>query len=181
MTQLVNYIYEFVILGHPANSPFFRYLTNLPPFALWMAFPSALVGRNAHDYYGGSVTVCLSTLRQSRDTVHDERYQAILGGPFIPFVSLLERCSCWKFIRRNRTPFPSVSRLWVSAGFPIGPWFDRWGLDLKQCSFHHDSQSLRSRLEGIYLRPTGASAPLNPLYLDAMFMLWFPVALTKFD
>jgi hypothetical protein len=34
--------------------------------ALWTAFPSPLVGRHAHDYYGNSVTVGLSSRRPSR-------------------------------------------------------------------------------------------------------------------
>lgn len=76
---------------------------------------------------------------------------------------------------------PRISKLWVSAGFPIGRWFDPWRLGFKQYSFDRDSQSLRCRLEGIYIRPTGSSAPLNSLYLDALFMLWFPITLTRFD
>ena len=47
--------------------------SSLSPFALWLAFPTALVGRDARDYYGDSVTMWLSPVRQSRDTVHDKR------------------------------------------------------------------------------------------------------------
>ena len=38
----------------------------LLPFALWPAFPTALVGRHPHDYYGSSVTVGLAPHRPSR-------------------------------------------------------------------------------------------------------------------
>ena len=38
----------------------------LVPFALWPAFPTAPVGRHAHDYYGTSVTVGLAPRRPSR-------------------------------------------------------------------------------------------------------------------
>jgi hypothetical protein len=36
------------------------------PFALWMVFPSSLVGRYAHDYYGNSVTLRVAPFRSSR-------------------------------------------------------------------------------------------------------------------
>jgi hypothetical protein len=36
------------------------------PFALWTAFPSAVAGRDAGDYYGGSVAVGFASRRRSR-------------------------------------------------------------------------------------------------------------------
>ena len=38
---------------------------HLAPFALWTAFPSSLVGRYSHDYYGASVAIGLAPLRRS--------------------------------------------------------------------------------------------------------------------
>ena len=37
----------------------------LRPLALWMAFPSALVGRDSDDYYERSVTLALAGCRRS--------------------------------------------------------------------------------------------------------------------
>ncbi len=37
----------------------------LRPFALWMAFPSPLVGRDPHDYYERSVALALAGGRRS--------------------------------------------------------------------------------------------------------------------
>ena len=51
---------------HLAYLPVLRYPRHLPPFALWPAFPTALVGRHAHDYYGGSVALGLAPRRRSR-------------------------------------------------------------------------------------------------------------------
>jgi len=39
---------------------------HLPPFALCVAFPRALVKHYFHDYYGGSVTIPLARLRPSQ-------------------------------------------------------------------------------------------------------------------
>jgi len=36
---------------------------HLAPFALQTAFPSPLVGRDFHDYYGACVTIGLASLR----------------------------------------------------------------------------------------------------------------------
>ncbi|CNG86162.1 Uncharacterised protein [Mycobacterium tuberculosis] len=36
---------------------------HLAPLALWTAFPSSLVGRDSHDYYGACVTIGLAPLR----------------------------------------------------------------------------------------------------------------------
>ena len=38
---------------------------HLCPFALRTVFPSSLVGRDSHDYYGHCVTVGLASLRRS--------------------------------------------------------------------------------------------------------------------
>jgi hypothetical protein len=39
---------------------------HLPPFALCVAFPRALVERYVHDYYGGSVALPLARRRPSQ-------------------------------------------------------------------------------------------------------------------
>lgn len=41
---------------------------HLCPFALFLAFPGSLAGRDSRDYYGHSVTVGLAPLRRSRGT-----------------------------------------------------------------------------------------------------------------
>ena len=45
--------------AHPTHLHVPSIPTHLPPFAMWAAFPSS-------DYYGGSVTIGLSTRRRSR-------------------------------------------------------------------------------------------------------------------
>ena len=54
---------------HCAYLPIFYQAELLPTFALWLAFPTSLGGRDATDYYGGSVTLSLAGLRRSRSTV----------------------------------------------------------------------------------------------------------------
>jgi hypothetical protein len=46
---------------------------HLAPFALWTAFPSPLVGRYSHDYYGASVALGLASVRQSHVRLHRVR------------------------------------------------------------------------------------------------------------
>jgi hypothetical protein len=50
------------------TSRFNLHPNHLPPFALCLALPSALAGRNAGDYYGGSVALALAGGRRSRGT-----------------------------------------------------------------------------------------------------------------
>ena len=50
---------------HYAYLPALQVSDHLAPFALWTAFPSSLVGRDSHDYYGASVTIGLAPLRRS--------------------------------------------------------------------------------------------------------------------
>jgi hypothetical protein len=56
---------------------------HLCPFALWSAFPTAVVGRDAHDYYGHSVTVGLAPRRPSRIPPRATSERAA-GAPFVP-------------------------------------------------------------------------------------------------
>ncbi len=44
----------------------------LTPFALWLAFPTALGGRDATDYYGVSVAIGLASRRRSRSAVMND-------------------------------------------------------------------------------------------------------------
>ena len=55
----------------------------LCPFALWSAFPTAVVGRDAHDYYGHSVTLGLAPRRPSRISTRATSEHAV-GAPFVP-------------------------------------------------------------------------------------------------
>ena len=48
--------------------PIAGHLDHLCPFALWPAFPTPLVGRDPHDYYGHSVALGLAPLRRPRGT-----------------------------------------------------------------------------------------------------------------
>ena len=55
----------------------------LCPFALWSAFPTAVVGRHAHDYYEHSVTLGLAPRRPSRIPPRATSERAV-GAPFVP-------------------------------------------------------------------------------------------------
>ena len=52
------------------------------PFALWPAFPTAPVGRDAHDDYGTSVTLGLAPRRPSRIPARATSERAV-GAPFV--------------------------------------------------------------------------------------------------
>jgi hypothetical protein len=53
---VLHYAYLTVCLHH----------CHLSPFALWTAFPSSLVERGSHDYYGDSVALGVAPRRQSQ-------------------------------------------------------------------------------------------------------------------
>jgi hypothetical protein len=55
--------------------PSSRAACSLDPFALWTAFPSAMVGRDAHDYYGSSATP-----RRQQRTVRPPQTPESLAG-----------------------------------------------------------------------------------------------------
>jgi hypothetical protein len=86
--------------------PQLAYLTNpdplgdLPPFALCAAFPRALVGRDAHDYYGGSVTLGLAPLRPSRVSsprnVLERRRLPVRPLECIHYASAFDQSVAWK-------------------------------------------------------------------------------------
>src|SRR2546430_15930271 len=53
--------------GHLHNASLHPpWVDRLPSFALWVAFPPALVGHNSHDYYDGCVAIGLVPRRRSR-------------------------------------------------------------------------------------------------------------------
>ncbi len=64
---------------------------HLPPFALWPALPTAVTGRDARDYYGGSVPVDLAVTRESRI-------------PSRWYVRAHRRCPTHHLLERSRRP-----------------------------------------------------------------------------
>jgi len=56
---------------HSHTFHFFK-LEFLTPFALWLAFPTAVGGRDTTDYYGVSVALGLAPRRRSRSTVTED-------------------------------------------------------------------------------------------------------------
>ena len=66
---------------------------HLGPFALWTAFPSALAGRDACDYYEPSVTLGLAPRRPSRIPLCAGRVEHDVGVPSVPLNRLIARRS----------------------------------------------------------------------------------------
>ena len=61
---------------------------HLCPFAPWTAFPSSLVSRYPHDYYGHSVALGLAPRRRPRVRPFRTSERDV-GAPFIPFNTLI--------------------------------------------------------------------------------------------
>ncbi len=73
--------------------------SHLCPFALWTAFPSSLVRRESHDYYGHSVTIGLAPHRRSRvRPCHTSERD--LGASFISFNTLTGHRSMLRRLQR---------------------------------------------------------------------------------
>ena len=85
-----------------------------------LAFPISLDGRYSIDYYGSSVTIGLSPLRQSYDT-----FQFVtepLGSYFVTLTASLYRgCDFKVFPRRSALRF--IITEWVSSVFPFSHFF----------------------------------------------------------
>ena len=95
----------------PTSLPAHR--RRLVPFALWPAFPTAPVGRDAHDYYGTSVALGLAPGRPSR-------------LPSAIDVRARRRCPV-RPLERGRSSPPTRRRVRasaVSARYPGGPASD---------------------------------------------------------
>ena len=90
--------------------------SHLCPFALWTAFPSSLVGRCFHDYYGHSVAMGLAPRRRSR--VRPCRTSERDVG--VPLISLIALAGQRSTLRRcdSRETMPSQSVTSVSDAFP---------------------------------------------------------------
>ena len=119
-----------VCISHPSLAPC---RSHLCPFALWPAFPAALVGRDPYDYYGHSVALGLAPGRPSRvPSVADVR--ARRRCPVRP----LEWTRCPSSTRRKvptsatLTPYPGgpapdalqgmcarITGAWGSGGLPF--------------------------------------------------------------
>ena len=76
-----QYCFGYLVSYLPYSSSSSDYLS---PFALCMALPCSLVGRNSHDYYGDSVTIGLSSLRPSHVPSSSNVSSNNLGSPFMP-------------------------------------------------------------------------------------------------
>lgn len=67
--ELIALLVECARLSALRIPPIFYQAEFLPPFALWLAFPTSVDAHYVTDYYGGSVTIGLAPLRRSRSTV----------------------------------------------------------------------------------------------------------------
>ncbi len=135
---------RLLVVGH--RVPLRRYALRIPhglrmsgrlcPFALWTAFPSSLVRRDSHDYYGHSVTLGLAPCRRSRvrPCCTSERD---LGVPFISLIALTGQRSTLRRLRRqgrDAVAGRGAGFGCLSGGRQVSSAGD-WAI--RQCSFRH--------------------------------------------
>src|SRR4030066_2474557 len=90
--HLTHCLKNFFGFLHYAYLHFSLKLKFLTPFALWLAFPTALGGRCPTDYYGVSVAIGLAPRRRSRSTVMND----VIRGFRVSFrglIGLIDPCS----------------------------------------------------------------------------------------
>src|SRR5215213_10231196 len=119
---------------HTSRSWWHRH--HLPPFALCAAFPRAVAGRHAGDYYGGSVAVALAGGRRSRGTSSSH----VRGRGRCPTHPLA--WPHWPMSSPRRCDGLTVHAIARVGGgpqalLPPGVHSHHWGLGFRQSSLHH--------------------------------------------